>query len=157
MSINLWFDGACEPRNPGGIATCGWVIELRGETLEEGHRVVANGPQATNNLAEYSALGLALGSLIASDIVNQDRVESLSVYGDSKLVIEQISGRWQCKQVRTQKLRDRCLELLSQIGIPWQATWIPRDENERADALSQLAYVEFTKKPFPRRVKNGAR
>jgi len=156
MSLELWFDGACEP-NPGGVATCGWVIELRGETIDEGYRVVSTGSSATNNLAEYSALGLALRSLIASDIVNQERIESLNIYGDSKLVVEQVSGRWQCKQTSTQRLRDRCLELLEKLGIEWQATWIPREENERADALSQRAYVEFTGKPFPRRVKNGAR
>lgn len=156
MEIKLWFDGACEPRNPGGVASCGWVIETHGVTLEEGHRVVANGPSATNNLAEYSALGLALKSLVESDAVKQEHAVSLSIYGDSKLVIEQINGRWQCKQMHLIRLRDRCLELLEKLGIEWEATWIPREENERADALSRVAYEQKTGKRFPQRVRKYA-
>lgn len=147
--FKIWFDGSCEPLNPGGVATSGWIVELDGETAEEGYRTVAHGDGATNNVAEYSALGLALRSIADSGIARPG--DALEIMGDSKLVIEQICDRWACNKPHLQRLRARCLELLKQIDVEWSASWIPREENERADALSRKAYEETTGQPYPER------
>lgn len=164
MNITIWFDGACEPRNPGGVASCGWLIEIDGQEITSGCKVVAQGPTATNNLAEWSALGLALRWLLD----NQDeipqlpeeiavdkglRVASLTIHGDSQLVINQLNRSWACNKEHLRRLRDRCLELLEQIDLDWHAEWIPREQNERADALSRKAYEQRTGKRFPERVR----
>lgn len=149
--FRIWFDGACEPRNPGGVATCGWIIELDGETIEEGSQMVRRGEGATNNVAEYAALGLALRAILDSGLAKPG--DTLAIMGDSKLVIETVAGNWQCHKEHLAKLRDRCRELLRQLDVEWSATWVPREQNERADALSQRAYVEVTGKPFPQRAR----
>src|SRR5512137_2298452 len=54
--ISIYFDGLCRPRNPGGVATYGYVIYRDGEKIKSGYGVVGSGPGMTNNVAEYSAL-----------------------------------------------------------------------------------------------------
>lgn len=62
-SLLLHVDGGCQPKNPGGVVTAGWVIydKETNETLVEESKVIRDGgPEATNNFGEYSSLGLAL-------------------------------------------------------------------------------------------------
>lgn len=148
--FTIWFDGACEPRNPGGVATCGWIIkDSKGDQVAFGKREIARGPAATNNVAEYSALGLALRYILD----NHERFMpcALRIQGDSKLVVEQLNGTWQCKAAHLQRLRDRCLAILNELGAAWSANWIPREQNHDADALSQQAYEDATGMAFPKR------
>lgn len=148
--FRLWFDGACEP-NPGGVATCGWVIKgPKGTTVASGKREVGRGPAVTNNIAEYHALGTALRYMLDNHETFSGAL--LQIYGDSKLVIEQINGTWKCNVPHLQKLRDRCLAILSELGLAaWGAIWIPREENSTADTLSKEAYEDATGLAFPRR------
>lgn len=149
--ITLWFDGACEPRNPGGVATGGWIIRAAdGEMLHGGHREFCRGDGATNNVAEWMAL--ALRWMLDNHEAFKGCV--LKIHGDSQLVVNQLNGDWACNKQHLQKLRDRCLAILSEVGVAsWIATWIPREQNEEADALSRLAYEESTGKKFPARVR----
>lgn len=159
LLVQVWFDGACEPRNPGGVATCGWIVEAEGRALEHGCSVVANGgPNATNNFAEWCALGLALRWLVDNppDSWGFDEPRApitLEILGDSQLVVNQLVGSWKCNKPHLLALRDRCREHLQRVGLEWSARWIPREENERADALSRQAYIEKTGKPFPERIR----
>lgn len=87
----LHFDGACWP-NPGGTATFGWILlSPFGAEVASGNGVAATGSDATNNVAEYSALLAGLRS-----VVDMDPEAPLVIRGDSKLVINQIEGRWKC-------------------------------------------------------------
>lgn len=151
--MTLWFDGACEPKNPGGVATCGWVIrDSNSELLASGKREVARGEGATNNVAEWTALGLGLRWMLDNHQVTSKCV--LGIRGDSKLVVEQLNRNWKCNAPHLLKLRDRCLAILEELGpTSWTAKWIPREENEEADLLSQQAYEEATGKAFPVRVR----
>lgn len=146
MNLVLSFAGACEP--PGGVATYGWVIEELREgvpcRLEDGNGM-AKAQQATNNVAEYYGLGHGLNA------VKRLRPESLEIRGDSQLVIHQLTGAWACNKPHLAALRDRCLELLAEIGCKWKATWVRRDDNAEADSLSVKAYESATGKPFPHR------
>jgi ribonuclease HI len=52
-----WFDGACEPVNPGGTASCGVVVKGEdGTVLLRDHGVVGKGKVMSNNLAESAAV-----------------------------------------------------------------------------------------------------
>jgi len=139
----LYFDGACEPVNPGGVASYGWLLN----TGAFGHGVIREGKGATNNLAEWCALGKGLRYIRDT----MSGVGTLEIKGDSKLVIEQLTGNWQCKAENLIPLRARCLQLLAEIGCQWSATWVPREQNEKADALTRTAYEEKTGKKFPER------
>ena len=147
----IHFDGLCEP-NPGGIATYGWIIrDIEGNLIEQAGAVVRRGPGATNNLAEYSALGKALLYLIDSHWVG-----NLTMYGDSKLVVEQVNGNWQCRKDHIRRLRDRVREHLDVVCSKhkWSISWIPREENDAADALSKRAYELDTGRKCPERRKS---
>ena len=88
----LYFDGGS--RGNPGPAGFGYVIER-----PDGERLAAGGDTigvATNNVAEYH--GLIAGMARAAEL----GVRSLTVYGDSKLVIEQMKGAW---RVRAEGLR----------------------------------------------------
>jgi ribonuclease HI len=148
MPLTLYFDGACEPRNPGGVATYGWLLVDGRRTIQTGWGFARKGRGATNNYAEWCALGFALRWLLD----NRDRWEGqIEIRGDSQLVINQLTGAWQCRQPSLQRLRLRCLHILQELGIGWRAKWIPRERNTRADALSRRAYEDHTKKPVPER------
>jgi len=134
-TLTLYFDGLCEPRNPGGIATFGWLLlDEQGQVIEEGNGVEARGPKATNNVAEWSALERGLRAAAAL------RPERLLIHGDSKLVINQLTGSWRMRAAHLRPYLARCLELLR--GIDWTARWVPRGQNAAADALSRAAYAQ---------------
>lgn len=149
-TLTVFFDGACEPKNPGGVATCGWLAkEPGGAIVATGAKMVREGPGATNNIAEYCALGKALRWIVDN---RDDEILAVFMFGDSKLVVEQVNGRWRCKKEHLQKLRDRCLELIDDLkadGVAVHLNWVPREKNEEADALSRLAYEQHTGKSFP--------
>lgn len=151
--IRVFFDGACEPCNPGGVATCGWVIYgVDDLVLTEGSLVVGDGPNTTNNVAEYNALGFSLRWLTdhLDKIVDAGQV---NIFGDSRLVVEQVGGNWKCNKDHLRALRDRCRELMESLRKTHVVTlrWVPREENEAADALSRRAYESHTGKKFPMR------
>lgn len=143
----LWFDGAAEP-NPG-LATYGFVIReddtpVKGRFIHAGSGVV--GPKTTNNVAEYYGLGVGLRWL-----ADNGRTElPLLIRGDSKLVISQVAGEWECRSPHLIILRDRCLALL-ELFAQKELVWIPRDQNEGADELSRSAWESKTGQPFPQR------
>jgi ribonuclease HI len=59
----------------------------------------------------------------------------LRICGDSRLVIDQLTGRWKCRKEELRRCRDECLGLLA--GITWEAVWVARVDNAEADALSR--------------------
>jgi probable phosphoglycerate mutase len=101
-----------------------------GEVLAE--RAAAIG-QATNNVAEYQ--GLIAGLRAAAAI---DPGASVEVRMDSKLVVEQMSGRWKVKHPAMRPLAREAGELASGFaGLRY--TWVPRARNGHADRLANEA------------------
>jgi len=97
---------------------------------------------ASNNVAEYS--GLVAGLEAALEI---DAAADVEVRMDSKLVVEQMSGRWKIKHEDMRRLADRASEVrarLSAAGGSVRFTWIPRAENAAADRLANAAMDGFT-------------
>jgi len=87
---------------------------------------------ATNNVAEYS--GLIAGLTAINQIDDQATVE---VKMDSKLVVEQMSGRWQIKHADMRVLAQSARTAHNPSLVNY--TWIPRDENSHADRLANKA------------------
>jgi ribonuclease HI/catechol 2,3-dioxygenase-like lactoylglutathione lyase family enzyme len=88
--------------------------------------------RASNNVAEYS--GLVAGLTMAKRIDPQARVH---VKLDSKLVVEQMSGRWKIKHADMQKLAAQARAILPPGKVTYE--WIPREKNKDADLLSNEA------------------
>jgi probable phosphoglycerate mutase len=89
--------------------------------------------RATNNVAEYG--GLVAGLQAALDLDPTARVE---VRMDSKLVVEQMSGRWKIKHPDMQQLALQAQKIARQLAEV-RYTWVPRAQNGAADALANSA------------------
>lgn len=121
--------------NPGNAGSGAVVIEASsGLVISETARFIG---VATNNVAEYVAL--IAGIEAALDI---DPSAELTVRMDSKLVIEQMAGRWKIKHPDMIQLGRRVQDLVRGKNVIWQ--WIPREQNFRADALANKAMDELS-------------
>ncbi|MFF7943036.1 bifunctional RNase H/acid phosphatase [Nocardia gamkensis] len=92
---------------------------------------------ATNNVAEYR--GLIAGLEAAAEL----GAESVLVRMDSKLVVEQMSGRWKIKHAALIPLADRARRIAAGFGRVTY-NWIPRAQNSHADRLANEAMDEGT-------------
>jgi probable phosphoglycerate mutase len=86
----------------------------------------------TNNVAEYRGLIAGLRAAIELGATHVD------VRMDSKLVVEQMCGRWKVKHPAMQPLAREASQLVREIGSV-RFEWIPRLRNSRADALANQA------------------
>lgn len=139
MSIEVYFDGLCQPVNPGGIACYAFVIRRDDRTIHSDYGIAAEpfSKDATNNVAEYTALAKALEWLIANGLNNSGRVE---VKGDSQLVVKQLRGEYKIKSQRIIPLYRQVLLLQSRFPDGVEIRWVPREENKEADSLTNRAY-----------------
>lgn len=87
---------------------------------------------ASNNVAEYS--GLIAGLQLAERI---NPKASVLVRMDSKLVVEQMTGRWKIKHADMKRLATEARQILPADQVSYE--WIPRDQNKDADQLSNEA------------------
>jgi len=116
--------------NPGESGSGAIVADqATGELLAE---ISLYGGIASNNVAEYK--GMIAGVRRAIEL---DPDAELLVRLDSKLVVEQMSGRWKIKHPAMAELAAEAREVLT--GTPVRFQWIPRLENSRADKLANLA------------------
>ena len=115
--------------NPGPAAYGALVRDAdTGEVLDsEGQNLGI----ASNNVAEYSGLIAGLEMVHAIDPGAE-----LEVRMDSKLVIEQMAGRWKIKHPDMRELAIRARRLVP-ARVTW--TWVPRKQNAAADALANQA------------------
>ncbi|MFJ7627156.1 bifunctional RNase H/acid phosphatase [Streptomyces sp. NPDC097595] len=122
--------------NPGPAGYGAVVIDPdTGETLAETAEYIG---VATNNVAEYKGLvaGLrAVGALIADGPVGTG--VQVRVRMDSKLVVEQMSGRWKIKHPDMKPLAAEAAAALPGADITYE--WIPRERNKHADRLANEA------------------
>ena len=125
--FHLTADGGS--RGNPGPAGFGSVISENGKIIAELYDYIG---VATNNVAEYS--GLVAGLTAIAEIDPEALVE---VRMDSKLVVEQMSGRWKIKSPDMQKLALEAREILPYGNVTY--TWIPREDNKHADALANEA------------------
>ena len=87
----------------------------------------------TNNVAEYTAVVRAVGLALE---LGARRLELLL---DSKLIVEQLSGRWRVKDAKLRLLWAEALRGLRALPEGWVATHVPRAQNSAADALCNEA------------------
>jgi len=126
-TFKLTADGGS--RGNPGPAGYGAVVSENGKILAELFDVIGI---ATNNVAEYSGLLAGL-----SHIHQLDPNANVEVAMDSKLVVEQMSGRWQIKHADMRDLAKQCRDAHSPSLVTYK--WIPRDENSHADRLANKA------------------
>ncbi|KAK3037797.1 hypothetical protein RJ639_030716 [Escallonia herrerae] len=128
---NLYVDGSSAVGSSGsGII----LISPEGFTIEYALRF---GFQASNNEAEYEAF------LARIRLAHALKVDSLSVYSDSQLVVNHVLGDYEARDERMAQY----LELVKTSAVQFRnftIHQIPRDQNTQADTLSRLASTEAT-------------
>ena len=87
----------------------------------------------TNHVAEYTAVVRAIGLGIE---LGARRLELLL---DSKLIVEQLAGRWRVKDLKLRPLWAEALRRLRELPEGWTAAHVPRAQNSLADAMCNEA------------------
>lgn len=122
-----YFDGAARG-NPGPAGAGALLIDDNDNIIWETARSLGT---KTNNEAEYSALILLLKAAKERDIMRLD------VYGDSKLVVCQVSKQWKINLPHLRALAEKVWDITKDMNVSYK--WIPREENTLADNLSDEA------------------
>lgn len=133
-------DGACTPVNPNGHMGIGVAVNVTNKTGYKFTDAIKFGErgykETSNNIAEYLACKHALEYMI------ENNLKTALIHSDSKLVVEQMSGRWSIKAGMYKELALSCKKLLEHFTfIRFQ--WIPREENQEADDLSKQKLLEL--------------
>ncbi|MFB7634172.1 bifunctional RNase H/acid phosphatase [Streptomyces sp. NPDC056149] len=116
--------------NPGPAGYGAVVLDpASGEALAEAAEYIGT---ATNNVAEYKGL---LAGLRAAKALDPEA--TVHVRMDSKLVVEQMSGRWQIKHPDMKPLAAEAAAVFPSDRVSYE--WIPRARNKHADRLANEA------------------
>ncbi len=127
---HVYFDGGA--RGNPGPAGIGWVIVTSEGIVAEGSETIG---RATNNQAEYEALIHAL------EAARDYGYEEVHVRGDSELIVKQVRGVYNTNNPELREKRVTVLELLAAFA-EWSLEHVPREVNDRADALANKALDE---------------
>lgn len=115
--------------NPGIAGSGAVVFNNSGKLIAEIGQFIG---KATNNVAEYTGLVSGLRW-----IFEHDSEATVTIKMDSKLVVEQMSGRWKIKHPDMQVKALEAHTILR--GRQAEFVWVPRLENSRADAIANRA------------------
>ena len=122
-----FFDGASRS-NPGDAGAGSLLLDDSGKVIWTKAAYLGT---KTNNEAEYAALINLLAEARARGI------KQLDVYGDSKLVVSQVTHQWKITKPHLLELATRVWEFADGIKVTF--SWVPREQNKFADALSNEA------------------
>lgn len=125
--VHLYFDGAS--RGNPGPAAIGWVLVSDEGIVDEAGRRIG---RATNNQAEYRALIAGIEAALDHGF------DELDIRGDSELIVRQVTGEWAANDPTLREHRVSVRELLDEVER-WTLSHVPRDVNDRADALANEA------------------
>lgn len=125
MKAKVHFDGASRG-NPGD-GSCAAVVEVDGR-VEEVSLFLG---QCTNNQAEYCGLIAGLETSLKFG------AREIELFSDSIVCVKQVLGEYKVKSDHLAPLHMRASRLLAKFA-KWSIQHVPREENERADFLSNL-------------------
>lgn len=136
-----YYDGCCEPKNPGGnIGIGAFILNPQRERIFTYSKYYPSSDfqgKTSNNIAEYLGIIEVFKFLIQNNFQN----EKIIVCGDNKMSIKQMSGEYKCNGGLYAKYYHEALELRKQFtNISFE--WIPREKNSVADELSKQEMVK---------------
>jgi ribonuclease HI len=130
-TLSIYTDGGA--RGNPGPAAYGFVVLKGSEVVARGGRFLGD---ATNNTAEYEGVLAALEWLLVnSNLLAQHQISQIEFFGDSQLVVRQLSGEYGVKQPHLQQLLSRITTALHHLNLTPTFTHIPREQNQEADRL----------------------
>jgi ribonuclease HI len=139
--LEAWFDGACEPENPGGHGAAGVVVRADNRVCHTAGIYCGSGPGMSNNVTEYRGVITVLEWLANAAEVDVEAARVVHIYGDSQLVVRQLRGEWAARGGLYLRDYQRARVLLGELARRCPGTvelrWIPRTANREADALAR--------------------
>lgn len=123
--------------SPRGSTCAAVIFDEDGQIIHERSRQLPDG--SSNNVAEYS------GVILAIEVALELEVDELEIFSDSQLIVNQINGKWRVKDAKLLPYRETAWELASSLSSV-KLSWIPREENTRADHLCRVLLNEYCPK-----------
>ena len=127
-SVIAHTDGACRG-NPG---RSGAGVLITTEDGREVARISRYLGEMTNNMAEYTALLIALGE------ARRGGADTVTVKSDSELLVRQINGEYKVKNERLRIVHQSAMDLLRGFKR-WKVMHVRREQNQEADLLANQA------------------
>ena len=127
MLLRVYTDGGSRG-NPGEAGLWVYIADKEGNPLERRYKYLGI---TTNNVAEYT------GALYGIRRALELWATQIELYMDSKLVICQLKWEWKIKNQDLKAIHAEIIALVWNTKISY--TWIPREQNTEADALSNKA------------------
>jgi ribonuclease HI len=129
-----------EPVNPGGHAAWGIRICIDGAEVHSAGGYLGCTKELSNNCAEYAGISAVMRYVRAEDLKG-----ILTIRGDSKLVINQLAGKWKVNGGYYYPYYLEAKELLKELrgllgGV--ELIWIPRSENGECDKWSKKVLLD---------------
>ena len=129
-TYSLYFDGGSRGNpGPGG---CGYCILKGNEVIFEGKNGLG---VCTNNYAEYKGLQCGI------ELAIKKKIKRLNVFGDSLLVINQMTRKWECRHETLRVIFDDVSVMLKTF-VKITFNHVPRTKNSIADSLANDAMDE---------------
>jgi len=126
MTILAYTDGASRG-NPGESGVGIILKDERGNILASQFGYIG---EATNNIAEYTALATCL------KLVKRFRCSTLIVHSDSELIVRQLNGQYKVKDAGLKKHFQQIKKTLSTSPFQFAIKHVPREKNREADRLA---------------------
>ncbi len=128
MYVVIYTDGACRG-NPGPSGIGASIENENGDEIATVSSYIGNG---TNNRAEYIAAIEGVKKAI------QLQAEEIELRMDSLLVVRQVEGLWKIKHPSLKILNQELKHALNSLK-KWRVKHVPREKNQRADSLANMA------------------
>jgi ribonuclease HI len=156
-NLVCYFDGCCEPHNPGGNMGIGACIRQNELSLFTHAHFIPAHFDNSNNVAEYLAFESLLDWLLEQskeELYQELKADSLlkynsekpmvEIFGDSMLVVAQMCKQWKIKNGRYVYFAERCSLKLSMAREFYDIKigWVRRTENKYADELSKSQLIK---------------
>jgi ribonuclease HI len=135
-----WFDGCCEPVNPGGHAAWGALVQIDGKDVYRDGGYCGGGKGMSNNVAEYSGFVAVLTEALKYP-------GKILIRGDSRLVICHLSieasrglgygKKWKVNGGAYMPFYLKAKPLYEANKNRITLQWVSRDENSICDVLSK--------------------
>jgi ribonuclease HI len=144
--IRGWFDGCCEPTNPGGYAAWGALVKIGDQEVYADGGYCGHDKTMSNNVAEYSGFVAVLTEALKYP-------GQIMIRGDSRLVICHLSaeasrnlgysGKWKVNGGFYMPYHLKAKELYEANKERITLRWISREENSVCDYLSKKVLKEM--------------
>ncbi len=132
--VEIYFDGGYERHEKR--AGIGFVLYFKQNGKSWRKRInAAMDSISSNNEAEYASLEAAVTELLLMETHHQ----TITIYGDSQVVLKQMSGEWPAYEKELTKWADRIDQLLGSAGLTAHYMHIPRQQNKEAHRLATQA------------------